>query len=251
MRKVLSSIGANWLGLASSAAVAFFLTPFILHRLGDSGYGLWLLVSTFTGYYGLLDFGLRSAILRYVARHSATKDWENLGRVLSTSLATYSMIACVILTLTLVTAWQFDMLFHLPPESTREAKLLLLVVGIGSALGVPVGVFAGFLEGFQEFVWINAVQMVSAGLRAVLIVFALNSGYGLVALGIITVGLNVGGSLVYALIAFKTCPRLRVRYTYVRMSTSCKRLLRRYCTGWRGTVLWRLSSYWKARRTCC
>jgi len=118
-----------------------------------------------------------------------------------------------------VTAWQFDMLFHLPPESTREAKLLLLVVGIGSALGVPVGVFAGFLEGFQEFVWINAVQMVSAGLRAVLIVFALNSGYGLVALGIITVGLNVGGSLVYALIAFKTCPRLRVRYTYVRMST--------------------------------
>ena len=39
------NIGSNWLGLAVAILVGFFLSPFILHKLGDEAFGLWILVS--------------------------------------------------------------------------------------------------------------------------------------------------------------------------------------------------------------
>lgn len=219
MPAVFKNIFANWIGLATTAIVAFFLTPFILHRLGDSGYGLWVLVSAFTGYYGILDFGLRSAILRYVARYAAVEDWENLGRVLTTTLAAYAVIAVVIVFVTIVAAWKFELLFHVPSNWTNSAKLLVLVFGIGSAVGVPLGAFAGILEGLQQFAWINIVQVISSALRALLIVVFLSEGYGLVTLALITVGLNLAGSLVYVTVTFHICPQLTVRSSYAQLST--------------------------------
>jgi O-antigen/teichoic acid export membrane protein len=65
--------------------VGFFLSPFILHRLGDDAFSLWVLVFSLTGYYGLLDLGIRASIIRYVAKFAATEDEEQLARFLSTA----------------------------------------------------------------------------------------------------------------------------------------------------------------------
>lgn len=218
-RGVYKNILANSLGLLATALVGFFLTPFILHRLGNVGFGLWVLASTFTGYYGLLDFGIRSALTRYVARFAATEDWDNVGRVVSTALFTYSVICLVILLLSGGIAWYFASLFRVSPEWVRTGKLVVLIFGAGTALGVPMGVFAGVLEGLQRFTWIGGVQVMSALLRAVLVVIALGWGRGLLALACISVGTTLLGYLIYMLVVFRLCPQLRLRRTDVQKST--------------------------------
>jgi hypothetical protein len=46
MLKVLvRNIVSNWIGFAVQVAVVFFLTPFVLHSLGDARYGIWALVT--------------------------------------------------------------------------------------------------------------------------------------------------------------------------------------------------------------
>jgi O-antigen/teichoic acid export membrane protein len=219
MRLTLKNIVANWIGLAGTAMVGIFLTPFMLHKLGDSGYGLWVLASAFTGYYGILDLGLRSAILRYVARYAAVKDWENLGRVLTTALLAYAAISVVMVFVTIVAAWKFEIWFHVAHDWAGSSKLLLLIFGIGSAVGVPLGAFAGVLEGLQKFTLLNIVQVISSALRALLIVICLSSGYGLVTLAMITVGVNLAGSLTYAAVAYRTFPQLTVRWSNAQLST--------------------------------
>jgi sulfotransferase family protein len=42
----------------AGVAVAFFLTPFVIHSLGDRMYGFWALAAVFIGYYGVMDLGL-------------------------------------------------------------------------------------------------------------------------------------------------------------------------------------------------
>src|SRR4051812_10986715 len=66
--RLLKNIGANWFGLITIVLVGVFLTPFILHRLGPAPFGLWVLITTLTGYYGVLDLGIRNAVLRHAAR---------------------------------------------------------------------------------------------------------------------------------------------------------------------------------------
>src|SRR6516164_5380032 len=102
--QALRNIGSSWFGLGVSLAVGFFLSPYILHRLGDDAFGLWILVFSFTGYYGLFDLGIRSSIVKYVAQYTAANDHEGLARVINTSLFTYSCVALILLVATFVSS---------------------------------------------------------------------------------------------------------------------------------------------------
>jgi O-antigen/teichoic acid export membrane protein len=215
---VIRNISANWIGLFTVLVVGFFLTPFILHNLGAVAFGLWVLMTTVTGYYGLLDFGIRNAVCRYAARFHVAED-ADASRIASTAFFTYAMLGAVVLILTFLAAWKLQDLMRVPDEWVATAKQLLLVVGIGTALGFPLSVFGGVLEGQRQFAWVAGVQSVGAVIRATLIVIALKLGYGLLTVGIITVGVSVAASLVYVFVAFAVCPQMRLRWQYVDRGT--------------------------------
>jgi O-antigen/teichoic acid export membrane protein len=204
--QALRNIGSSWFGLGVSLAVGFFLSPYILHRLGDDAFGLWILVFSFTGYYGLFDLGIRSSIVKYVAQYTAANDHEGLARVINTSLFTYSCVALILLVATFVSSLYIDRLFHVSPAFLPTARLLFLMGGSAVALGFPLGVFGGILEGLQKFYLLNLTQVVSTVLRAVLIVLALRHGRGLLAVALITVTLPLAASVLYIAIARRFIP---------------------------------------------
>lgn len=218
-RALFKSIFANWTGLFVNMAVGFFLTPFILHRLGDTAFGLWVLMTTLTGYYGLLDLGIRNAIIRYVARFVANQDYDDLARVASTSFVAYMGVCIAVLGTTGLVTSQLHRLVSVSPEWLHTAKLLLLVVGAGTALGFPLGMFGGLLEGLQQFTWVSGVQVVASLIRTGLTVWALERGGGILAVACITVALNLVSSAVYVVVAFRQCPRLKLQWHYAQKST--------------------------------
>jgi O-antigen/teichoic acid export membrane protein len=204
------------MGLGASMLVGFFLTPFIMHRLGNVGFGLWVLTTSVTGYYGMLDFGLRSAIVRYVARDVAKEDWDGVSKTVSTTFFLYSLTGSLIILVTLLVSWKFDGVFHVAPEWRHSGVALLLVMGIGTGLTVPVTLFGGILEGIQKFFLVGVVQTGVAIVRALLIVWVLRPGHGLVALGFISVSTNFLGNLIYWTAAHKYCPMLRLHWANIQ-----------------------------------
>ncbi len=196
--KALKNVSSNWFGAAVTAAVGFFLSPFILHRLGDDGFGLWILIFSITGYYGLFDFGIRSSIVKYVAEFEATGDRDRLTRVVNVSIFTFGCVALALLAVTGVCSLYVGSIFRISPSFLRTARLLVLVAGSAVALGFPLSVFAGVLEGLQQFYVINLAQAVATLLRALLIVLALQHGLGLLSIAFITVTLPLLSYLAYA-----------------------------------------------------
>src|SRR5438045_9615319 len=90
--EILKNVGSSWCALGVNVLVGLFLSPYILHRLGDEAFGLWVLIFSITGYYGLFDLGIRSSIVRYVAKYSDTNDYEELTRLTITDIATYGRL---------------------------------------------------------------------------------------------------------------------------------------------------------------
>jgi O-antigen/teichoic acid export membrane protein len=195
--RALRNTSSNWLGLAVSIAVGFFLSPIILHKLGDEAYGLWLLIFSITGYYGLFDLGIRSSIIKHVAKYAATSNYNQLTRLINTSLFSYGCLAVTLLLLTQLGSWYVGSIFHIAPEFLDKAKLLFLIAGTALALGFPLGVFSGVLEGLQQFQWLNLIQIATNLLRALLIVVALKLGQGLISVALITVTLPLVASGAY------------------------------------------------------
>lgn len=207
------NVSATWLGLLVHLVVGFFLSPFILHRLGDDAFSVWVLVFSLTGYYGILDLGVRSSVIRYVAKFAATEDEEKLGRFLSTSVAFYAVVSLVVLLLTGVGFFHLQSIFKIPFGVLRSARVLFALAGVCVALSFPLSVFAAVLEGLQKFSWLHLSQIGVTLLRGLLIVIFLTRGGGLVAVGSITVGMSLLGYLIFMWMAFRAFPlRLNARY---------------------------------------
>jgi O-antigen/teichoic acid export membrane protein len=204
--RALKNVGANWLGAGTTLVVGFFLSPFILHRLGDDAYGLWVLMFSLTGYYGLLDLGVRSSVVKYVAQFVASHDHERLCHTINTTIFVCGCAGTLVLGVTALVAWHVNSLFQVSPAFLHDARILSLMVGVAVALGLPLSLFGGVLEGLQRFDFISLTQMVMTLLRALLIVQALTHGLGLLTVALITLSLPLVSSAVYAAAVFRALP---------------------------------------------
>ena len=83
------NLGANWIGLGANLAVTFFMFRFMVHSLGDSRYGVWTLLTSLTGYLGLVDIGVRGGTGRYINYYLGRGQEEEVSDVVSTSLLFY------------------------------------------------------------------------------------------------------------------------------------------------------------------
>ena len=67
-RRIAQNVLSNWLALAITTVVGFFLSPFVVHYLGNLTYGVWVIVMSLVAYMNLLDLGLRGAVTRFVSK---------------------------------------------------------------------------------------------------------------------------------------------------------------------------------------
>lgn len=204
--QIIKNVGSSWSALAVNVVVGFFLSPFIVHHLGDAAFGVWLLIFSVTGYYGLFDLGIRSSIIRYVSKYTATDDREKLTRFLNTAFFSYASIGVVSMLLTTVLSSSIEHFFKIPAALHPQARLLLLMVGASVSLGFPLGVFGGMLEGLQRFYILNWTNIGANLGRAALIVYYLRHGYGLITVALITVTMPVLSSILRGIIVFRICP---------------------------------------------
>ena len=74
MRRIARGVMFNWIALATNMLVAFFLSPFVVHHLGNVAYGIWTLVVSVTSFMGLLDLGMRGAVTLFVSKNHVLGD---------------------------------------------------------------------------------------------------------------------------------------------------------------------------------
>src|SRR5437667_5266137 len=212
--EILKNVGSSWFALGVNVLVGLFVSPYILHRLGDEAFGIWVLIFSVTGYYGLFDLGIRSSIIRYVAKYTATDDQDQLNRLVNTAMFSYGGIGLIAMLITLTASLYVGSIFRIPADFLTTARLLFLIVGSAVALGFPLGVFGGVLEGLQRFYLLNFTSVSSTLVRALLIVIALRHGRGLLTVALITATLPLLGALVNGAVAFRILP-LHFSYRYL------------------------------------
>lgn len=216
---VIRNVMANWGGFAVTMVVSFFISPFVVHTLGNTAYGIWVLVASFTGYLGLLDFGMRPAIVKFVARFHELQDDDELSRVVSTVFTIFSIIAVVIVIASIVLSQIADRWFDIPDELTRDFRIIIILVGLNLALTFPFGIFNAILNGVQRFDLANLVNVSVFLVRSLFVVIFLKAGGGLVALGTIALAASLAEFLIKARLCTRLLPGMRVNFRLASRTT--------------------------------
>lgn len=219
LRTVLRNIFSNWAGYAVALVIGFLLSPYLVHHLGKTMYGVWTLVVSVTGYFGILDLGLRQSVGRFIARHVALEDPDGVNRTLNTALAMLASAGLLALTATIAATLGFG-IFHIDPSLEGMARTALLIAGLNISLALPCSVFSTVLVALERFDLTNAIAVAGAISRAVLSVIALQSGQGLVAIALIMLFVSVGEYTATALCATRLYRPLQLRWAFVDRATS-------------------------------
>jgi O-antigen/teichoic acid export membrane protein len=175
----------NVVTLVSGAIITFFLIRFFLAHLGESRYGVWVLIGSIFQYRRLLDMGMNSSIDRYIPVSLAKCDDDGVQRVISTSLFFFIALAVVLGLMTLLLFDNIGAWFAIAPDMVGTAGVLVLIVGSSFVLSMPLQVSSALLCGIQRYDILNLTELLMLLLRTFLIIILLGMGYGLLTMGLV------------------------------------------------------------------
>jgi O-antigen/teichoic acid export membrane protein len=184
-RKLLSGSLLQAGGQIVSAFAAFFVMPFVVHHIGDRLYGFWSVACAIIGYYALLDLGLSSAISQYICIAIGRKEQGECRLIFNTALRIQLVLGSIAFLATGLIAIATPWFCH-DSVDVPAFRHVIILLGVSAAIGFPASVYRGVLETEFRFDLQSWLTILGVALRTGLIVCAVLSGGGLVALAWMT-----------------------------------------------------------------
>jgi O-antigen/teichoic acid export membrane protein len=209
-RRAVVNTVTNVGGTVFTLATGFVLTPFVLHRVGATDYGLWMLAVSLVGYGALLDFGVANAVTRYVAAYRRYEDHHRLRGVVATGLAVFLVAGTIMIVASVVLALALPSLFRIPAGEESTARWLVVLSGLGVAVSLPTATTLAVLRGLQRFDLVNAVSVAGTALNAAVVVAILELGGGVVAVVAANLPLQLAMQVPMVLAIRHSAPELKL-----------------------------------------
>lgn len=213
-QKLAKGTTARFVSFFLNAVVGFLLMPIIVHSLGDKMYGLWAVAGSFLGFYGLFDFGLSSAVQRYLSKALGKNDTNEANVNINTALFIFTAICLLVLVFTGALAF-YAPLFEKIVKDLALFRKIILLLGISLALGFPTRVFMGVLFSHQRQDLFSLVEIIKLSIRTLLIIYFLRMGHGILMLAVINLLSNVLGDILTFIFAKKIARYMLIDFRLV------------------------------------
>jgi len=207
-----------------SLLVSFIIFPFIVRYTGQEIYGVYLIVITLTGYFGLLDFGVMSALTKYVSEYKGKGDRIKINNVINASFTFYALVGVVACISLFIMSRYLNSFFQMKPQEAAIANNLVTAASLFSLLIWPLSTFRGALEGLNLWNLEAAVNSVIQVTTAILAYIIFSCGYDIVLFFIATQSCVVAGNMVFLFIAKKETD-FRLKFPFLD-SMTFKRIFR-------------------------
>ena len=217
VKKVLKNSISNYLSTLLSVVIFFFYTPYMVNQLGEREYGIWTLVMSVVGIFGLADFGFATSVVKYVAHCKGSGDVEARNKMLSTFAAVYIWIS--IGTTLIGLAYSLIMMHTLHiPEGRQHAALITYYILLARfvTFGLPLAMFRGVLFGEQRIMLINIYQSIAGVVYAAMGWFVLSPSSGLapedrmVALALVNLFCIFVDNIPFVILSYKHVDKLHI-----------------------------------------
>ena len=186
------------------------MAPYLIHRIGERYYGVYLFLASISGVLGVLNLGLGEATLRYVAYYHARDDSEGVNRVIGATLFVYGIMGVVAATVLFVFA---SLIGGLLGESSVDNDLIAVLVwvtGLGFLVRFLVGAFLSLPQAVLRYDVYARIILGESIVRTVGQILVICAGYGLVGLILCDVAVGTLLLLTTAIMAAYIVPDFRL-----------------------------------------
>jgi O-antigen/teichoic acid export membrane protein len=227
--KLLQGSASNLVRMLLSMMVSLLLPRFLVHRMTPAEYSAWFLILQLSAYVTYLDFGVQTAIGKFVAEYDALGDRSAARAMVSSAFSLLSIAAMIGCILVAVLTYRVPQLFHqMPSFLYHDVRVGLLCIGLSVCFMLPFSVFMTTFTGLQQYgfptLFISASRILSA-LCLVAVIMAhgtiLEMAWAMAIFNIATAVAQVVGWKQYA--------SERVPFSFFYFDRGCLRKLVEYC----------------------
>lgn len=190
------------------------VTPLLIKSLGQAEYGVYKLSASIMAYLLLLDLGIGNAIIRYISKYRAKKDYDSERKFFGVAINFYLCIAIISVIGGFVLILLFPYMFSkgLTAEEIELGQNLLFITMLNVAVTMATTVYTNIIIAYERFTISKGVPIIQIIFRIVLTVVALSFGVGSVGIVVINLILTVicrGFFTLYVFFVLKLRPKFK------------------------------------------
>lgn len=217
--RIAKNATANILRGGAAALVALLLPPFLTRLMPRDEYGAWVFVLQLSAYVSYFEFGVATAVGRYIAHARELADADRQGQVLSTACAILAAGGLLAGGLVSLLSWRLPVWFaQLPSDVSGSAQGALWLVGMSAAVCLPASAFQGVFVGLQRCEIPALIGGTSRVLTAIVVLGAAWCGLGIVVMASATAALNLLAAFAQVIVARRFAGDIRCHATGVTRS---------------------------------
>lgn len=177
----------SYISLCITILLGVIYTPWMIRSIGVPDYGLYVLAMSVINIF-LFDFGLGSAVQRFVSKYLAEGSSDKVNKFLSVTYRLY-IIADIVIFLLLFCVYFFiaDIYQGLSPEELVKFKFIYAVIAIFSVFSFPFVHLDGTILAHEKFVHLKLCDLLHQIVIASSMTIFLYLGYGLYTLVLVNV----------------------------------------------------------------
>lgn len=171
-KRLFINMTASTVSFAVSAGISFFLTPFIVEKLGREAYGFVGLANNFISYAEVLVTALNSLSARFISTSIHRRQYETARQYFSSLLFSNIILAVALSFMAALVVIFMDRLLNVPAGILPDVRLLWSLLFLQSLIGVVMSVFGSATYVRNRLDMSSKVSIVAELSRAAMLILA-------------------------------------------------------------------------------
>lgn len=193
-------IGAilSYVHIALGALITFLFTPFLIHSLGQSDYGLYNTVGSVVASLHILSLGFGSSYVRYFSKYKEENNKYMIDRLNGMFLIVFTLMGIVAFACGIYLSNNLKLVFDkgLNPQELVTAKKMMILMTINLAISFPSSVISSIITAHEEFVFQKTLLLVKQIASPLIMIPVLLSGAGSIGVIITSFVVNLVADIV-------------------------------------------------------
>ena len=214
--RLIINIASSYLRFLAGIVVVVMLTPYIIDTIGVGRFGLWSLCLASAGVLALLDMGLATATVKYVAEREGDGNHHARNEALSSLALVYLGLGIICTMTVFLAAEQVVQILDLTSQNADDYLLAMQIIGLSLSVALPLTLFKTMLVGAGRLDMVNLAEVVGIILNAALILVLLELELDIHGLAIAYASLLIVVPLTLVPFAYRLLPNLSISPKLIR-----------------------------------
>jgi|TARA_B110000240_G_C13510913_1_gene459305 O-antigen/teichoic acid export membrane protein len=164
--KVIFNTGVLYAQLIIGMVIGLFTTRLVLNALGETNYGIYMLVAGVVGMLGVLNSNMTNTSMRYMAHSFGTGDQETLLKTFNTTLFLHISIGLIVILIMEVGGFfMFDYLLNIPEDKIYDAKVIFQFMVLTTFVTVVSVPYDAVINSHENIIALSLVDILGFVLK--------------------------------------------------------------------------------------